>query len=418
MDGTRPGFASGPWRRFGSGTVLVALIASLVPAAAAEAGLRIGNRYSPVNQDRPVRERTEFIVLHTTEGGDRPSLERIRRGGLAHYVVMRDGQVYRVISRQRVARHAGCSMWDGVEDIDRASIGIEVVGYHNQPITDAQIAALRDLLGQLQDVYEIGDDHVLTHSMVAYGKRNRWHRYDHRGRKRCGMLFARPELRAELGLDARPTTDPDVDAGRLRVADPYLATVLFAPTDQAEQVAQQRFEGPDADVITAERTAWFIARDEYDSERTVYVFPGGRRLRGNEITDWLRMPVGTRVLTGQDPPAAPSWRVLGRDGGTPADLAGDAYDAPTTLYIQPNGRVDRGDRLTEPEFGALPAGTRVFVGFRFAGKVTSQRSAFEMCGPSYLNETTLYLLPGGAVRSGAEISERSIPGGTLVLVGG
>jgi len=417
MDGSRPGFAIASRRRLVIGILALALGAVAASGAVAEAKLHISNRLSPLDRERPVRTRTDVIVLHTTEGADRPSLDRIRRGGLAHYVVMRDGHVYRTISRQREARHAGCSMWDGSEDLDRTSIGIEVVGYHNRPITAEQATALRELLRQLKDLYGIPDERVLTHSMVAYGTRNRWHPFAHRGRKRCGMLFARPELRAQLGLEARPTADPDVLAGRLRVADPYLATVLFGPSDRAEQVAEARFEGPDADVITSDRTAWFIARDEYASPRTVYVFPGGRRVRGHEVTDWSRLPVGTRVLLEQELPPEVAWRELGRDGETPAELAGDAFNAATTLYIQPNGRVDRGDRLTERDFLALPAGTRVFVGFTFAGRVTPGRTAYQLCGPRYQNDTTLYLLPGGGVRTGREIREGHIPGGTLILVG-
>ena len=213
---------------------------------------------------------------------------------------MRDGRVHRIISRQRVARHAGRSMWNGVRQIDNVSIGIEVVGFHNKPITSQQEIALAELLRQLQDIYGIPDEHVLTHSMVAYGRRNRWHRQSHRGRKRCGMLFAQSALRQRLGLESRPARDPDVAAGRLVVGDPYLATVLFSPEDEAVAVAEKRFEGPDADVITAERTAWFIARDQYADAGTVYVFPGGTRRRGDQIRDWSRIPPGTKVLVDQE----------------------------------------------------------------------------------------------------------------------
>jgi hypothetical protein len=384
--------------------------------AASAAELRISNRYSPLNAERPVREHTEFVVLHTTEGSDQPSLRRIRRGGLAHYVVLRDGRVHRIISRRRVARHAGLSMWDGTTNIDRHSIGIEVVGYHNRPITGQQEAALTELIRQLQSLYGIPDENVLTHSMVAYGKRNRWHRHAHRGRKRCGMLFAQSDLRARLGLEARPAFDPDVRAGRLVAADPYLATVLYATEETRVAAAEERFAGPDADVITKDRTAWFIARDQYADASTVYVFPDGRRKRGDEIRNWSRIPRGTRVLLDQDPPDGPLWAELGRDGETPSDLAGDAYAAPTTIYVRPDGRVTRGSELSARDFQRLPSGTRVFVGFHLLGEVTARRTAYDLCGAAYKNDTTLYVLPGGKVRNGREISENRIPGGTRVLV--
>ena len=419
MDGSRTGVTI-PLAR-----LLVAFLVALglgldlpqpQPATAA-AKLRISNNYSPLNSQRPVRPRTDYIVLHTTEGGDRSSLDRIRRAGLAHYVVMRDGRIYRTIVRQRLARHAGLSMWNGQQDLDQVSIGIEVVGYHNRPLTERQIQALSELLRQLQNIYKIPDERVLIHSMVAYGNRNRWHNHAHRGRKRCGMLFAQPELRERLGLAGRPTRDPDVDAGRLIIADAHLSTVLFGPAGEAERVAAAAFTGPQTDVITTERTAWFIARDEFDHPSTVYVFPNGTRLRGNEVRDWSRMPAGTRVLLNQDMPADSAWLVLGRDGRTASEVAGRDYASPTTLYVRPDGRVQRGDQLTERDFRHLPTGTRVFLGFRFAGKVTPTRTAYELAGQRYRLETTLYLMPGGSVRTGSQIRENRIPGGTMVLVG-
>jgi hypothetical protein len=416
MDGTRYGFRPRILPLIACVGLALVIGPALLPAPALGAKLHIANRYSPLNASRSVRARTDYIVLHTTEGGDRSSLARIRRGGLAHYVVMSDGRVYRVVSKRRIARHAGRSLWDGCYNIDRVSLGIEVVGYHNRSITDAQIAALRELLRQLQSLYDIPDDHVLTHSMVAYGKRNRWHHLDHRGRKRCGMLFARPQLRRQLGLEARPTADPDVAKGRLAVADPYLATVLFGPEDEADRVAEARFEGPAASIITSQRTAWFIARDAYDAASTVYVFPNGRRRRGDQIRDWSRLPRGTRVLLDQTPAYSASWLELGRDGDTASELAGTAYAAATTIYVLPGNRVRRGNELSERDFRRLPPGTRVFVGFEYAGRVTRGRTAFELCGPSYSRHTTLYLLPGGRVRTGAEIRENSIPGGTMILI--
>ena len=149
--------------------------------------LVISNAYSPLNSKRPRRASTRYIVLHTTEGALTGSLNKARRYGEAHYLVAPDGHVYRVVDQRRVAFHAGRSLWDTRTNLDTVSIGIEVVGYHNKSISSAQVQALRELVEQLQRIYSIADDAVLTHSMVAYGAPNRWHRRSHRGRKRCGM---------------------------------------------------------------------------------------------------------------------------------------------------------------------------------------------------------------------------------------
>ena len=94
----------------------------------------------------------------------------MRRRGEAHYFVHRDGRVTRLLDRQRIATHAGRSMWNGRSELDELSLGIELSGYHRREPTRAQYAAVRELLRQLQSVYEIPDAHVLTHSMVAYGR--------------------------------------------------------------------------------------------------------------------------------------------------------------------------------------------------------------------------------------------------------
>ncbi len=418
MEVSRPG--SGVYRlgRQSRCLALMIMIAIVAFDATAAVSLRISNRYSPLNSERPHRNRTEFIILHTTEGGDRPSLDRIRRGGLAHYVVMRDGRVHRVIDRKRLARHAGRSMWDGVENLDHRSIGIEVVGYHNKALKMAQITAVAELVCQLQTIYEIPDDQVLTHSMVAYGKRNRWHRHSHRGRKRCGMQFATPELRQRLGLEGRALTDPDVATGRLINGDPYLAIVLYQPDNDTATLARAEFTSPEANTVSARRSAWFIAREAYDDAATVYVFPGGTRRRGDEITDWSRLPVGTRVMLDQSVSAPTiTWRTIGRDGNSASEIAGDAYADGGTLYVRPSGRIQRGSKMSDRDFRRLPRGTRVFMGFEYAGKVTRGTTAYDLCGPRFRKDSTVYLLPSGRVKTGDQISENRIPGGTLILIG-
>nr|MEE4266790.1 peptidoglycan recognition family protein [Candidatus Krumholzibacteria bacterium] len=401
--------------------ILVLLSMAVATAAIAAGGLSISNRLSGLNRFRDTRPRTDYIILHTTEGGNRSSLDRIRRRGLAHYVVRTDGQVYRVIKRGKVAIHAGRSMWDGKDNLDRRSIGIEVVGYHNKPITGQQVTALKELLSQLQKIYKIPDERVLTHSMVAYGKPNRWHRKNHRGRKRCGMQFATPEVRRQLGLDKRPLFDPDVKAGRLINADPFLAKVLYAPDDEREPVLADLadLDDDEAPTITPTRSAWYIARDAYDAPSTVYVFPSGTRKRGDQINDWSMMPPGTRVLLEQEPQAPstarPYFLTLGRNQAA-SKVVGSAYDDYSTVYVLPSGRVKRGDTITEKGFRSLPPGTRIFLKVEYAGKVTRGTTAYELCGPRFNDASTLYLLPTGRVQRGNDIRESSIPGGTLVLV--
>ena len=190
------------------------------------------NRYrSPRNPERKVRASTQLIVLHTTEAPARSSLNKLSDRGEAHFCVTEDGGVYAIVDRDRVAFHAGRSMWNGKEDVDNFSIGIECVGYHDKPMPMVQLAAIRTLVKDLKAMYRIPDERVVCHSHVAYGTPNKWQKRKHRGRKRCGMLFAMPSVRRVLDLRMRPAFDADTRAGRLVVGDDYLRNVLYGRTD-------------------------------------------------------------------------------------------------------------------------------------------------------------------------------------------
>ena len=211
----------------GLATIAVAVVIPCVASA-----LDISNRYrSPRNPERKVRTSTELIVLHTTEAPARSSLNKLSDRGEAHYCVTEEGRVYAIVDRDREAFHAGRSMWRGKEDVDKFSIGIECVGYHDKAMPTVQLAAIRDLVRELKRMYRISDDKVVCHSHVAYGTPNRWQKRRHRGRKRCGMLFAMPSVRKMLQLGSRPAFDPDTRAGRLAVGDDYLRRVLYTNVD-------------------------------------------------------------------------------------------------------------------------------------------------------------------------------------------
>lgn len=392
----------------------------------ASSSFDISDRYSPRDKRRPQRPDTDYIVLHTTEGGELGSLRKIQRRGEANYFVTPRGAVYRIIHKSRIATHAGRSMWDGKRTIDNYSIGIEVVGYHNREPTDAQYASLKELLRQLKSFYRISDKNVLTHSMVAYGRPNRFHPENHRGRKRCGMIFARDDVRWRLGLIDKPQRDNDVRAGRLAVGDPELQRYLYARSKTPPQRPTHTSEPAESNVIGSGRTAWYIARERYNSPGTTYVFPNGTRLAGDRIENWDRIPVGTQVLVGaQDDSEAgfEGFLEIGKDGKTAWDLAGKAYDDATTIYFFPNGIVRtgselRGRRSTRKLLDNLPDKTRVLVGYVYGGHVRSSRLPARIAGRKWNYPSTYYRFPDGTIVSGDEVDASSIPQRTLVFYQG
>ena len=216
------------FRALAAGALFLVLAFCQIPAFAIEAS----SRYcSPRNPERKMRASTELIVLHTTEAPARSSLNKLSERGEAHFCVTEEGQVFRIVDLNREAFHAGRSMWNGKEDVDKFSVGIECVGYHNKPMPTVQLVAIRNLVRDLKEIYHIPDACVVCHSHVAYGSPNKWQRCRHRGRKRCGMLFAMPTIRRILELKARPAYDPDTRARRLTIGDDYLQKVLYGSVD-------------------------------------------------------------------------------------------------------------------------------------------------------------------------------------------
>lgn len=89
----------------------------------------------------------------------------------AHYMIGEDGEVVRLVPESKRAWHAGRSYWRGLNDVNSASIGIELVnpghewGYRAFPA--AQMEALLPLLARIVKVYDIPRANVVGHSDVA-----------------------------------------------------------------------------------------------------------------------------------------------------------------------------------------------------------------------------------------------------------
>lgn len=89
----------------------------------------------------------------------------------AHYVIDEGGRIFRLVEEEQRAWHAGRSYWEGLTDINSASIGIELVnkghefGYEDFP--QPQMIALKGLLSDLVDRHGIAPDKILGHSDIA-----------------------------------------------------------------------------------------------------------------------------------------------------------------------------------------------------------------------------------------------------------
>jgi len=116
-----------------------------------------------------------MIVLHYTGMQDaRSAIDRLRDPEAkvsAHYVVGEDGKVLQLVDEADRAWHAGKSHWRDIDDVNSASVGIEIVnpghdwGY--TPFPDAQIASVVRLVADIKDRWKITRGNIVGHSDVA-----------------------------------------------------------------------------------------------------------------------------------------------------------------------------------------------------------------------------------------------------------
>ncbi|MDP2132300.1 MAG: 1,6-anhydro-N-acetylmuramyl-L-alanine amidase AmpD [Sulfuritalea sp.] len=87
----------------------------------------------------------------------------------AHFLVRRDGELIQFVPCSQRAWHAGASAWQGRENCNDFSIGIELEGCERMPFEDAQYLTLDRLLDELHRCYPI--EAVVGHSDIAPGRK-------------------------------------------------------------------------------------------------------------------------------------------------------------------------------------------------------------------------------------------------------
>ncbi|TMJ57312.1 MAG: N-acetylmuramoyl-L-alanine amidase [Alphaproteobacteria bacterium] len=164
----------------------------------------IRERLSPNHGSRgdpPNIRAIDMLVLHYT--GMQSAAEAIDRlcdpeaRVSSHYVVEEDGAIWRLVPEERRAFHAGISCWEGEQDLNRCSIGIEIVnpghewGY--RPFPEVQMAAVERLCRDILSRHRIPPYRIVGHSDIAPDRKSD-----------PGELFAWRRL-AESGIGLWPT---------------------------------------------------------------------------------------------------------------------------------------------------------------------------------------------------------------------
>jgi N-acetylmuramoyl-L-alanine amidase len=211
--------------------------------------LSIRERPSPNHVERgepPNLRPVDMLVMHYTGmQSATAALERLCDPAArvsAHYLVEEDGTVWRLVAEARRAFHAGVSYWQGDTDLNRLSIGIEIVnpghewGYRPFPL--AQMTAVEVLCRDILARHPIPPYRVVGHSDIAPDRK-----------ADPGELFDWPRL-ARAGIGLWPPPRAGAEAGRGRgvgimqrtAALSDLARIGYSVSVGSEQVALAAFQ--------------------------------------------------------------------------------------------------------------------------------------------------------------------------------
>jgi len=117
----------------------------------------------------------KFVIIHYT--GMQSEIESIKRlkdtkyKVSCHYLVNRKGKIIQMVNDRNIAWHAGKSQWGRFVNLNKNSIGIELInrghefGYQN--FTSEQINSLLKLCKTLKKKYSIKKENFLGHSDIA-----------------------------------------------------------------------------------------------------------------------------------------------------------------------------------------------------------------------------------------------------------
>lgn len=128
---------------------------------------------------RSQSDRIKFIIIHYTFADQPSSLETLTHADVsAHYLLTNSEKpfFYKLVDESHQANHAGLSSWKIYNQLNAASIGIEIVnlGYIDTPegrawypYPQAQIDQLILLLKQIVPRHNIKPENILGHSDIA-----------------------------------------------------------------------------------------------------------------------------------------------------------------------------------------------------------------------------------------------------------
>jgi len=188
------------------------------------------DRPSPNHGPRRDGLTPRLVVLHYTGmASAKAALDRLCDPAAevsSHWLVGRDGRLWRLVDEERRAWHAGTGSWGGQGDVNSRSIGIEIDNDGRSPFAAPAMARLETVLAGVLSRWRIPPEGVIAHSdMAPRRKADPGPRFDWR---RIAVLGLSVWPRQALSEEADPRRFLDLAAAFGWPAEEGLGPVLVA----------------------------------------------------------------------------------------------------------------------------------------------------------------------------------------------
>lgn len=117
----------------------------------------------------------ELVVIHYTAMTDceaaKDRLCDAQAEVSAHWLIAEDGTLHALVDENMRAWHAGAGSWQGRDDVNSRSIGIELSNRGDHPFSARQMTRLEQLLRDILKRWSIAPEGVIGHSDMAPGRK-------------------------------------------------------------------------------------------------------------------------------------------------------------------------------------------------------------------------------------------------------
>jgi N-acetylmuramoyl-L-alanine amidase len=130
---------------------------------------------SPNYNQRPKGIKIDMIIIHATHINKKDTIKKFldpKSEVSSHYLITKDGGVISFVEDVNRAWHAGISHWDGKDNLNNNSIGIEIENDGEEDFSQKQYQILANLISELKIKHkDIKDSLILGHNEIALSRK-------------------------------------------------------------------------------------------------------------------------------------------------------------------------------------------------------------------------------------------------------